>query len=232
MRISEKGPVWLSIMEQNMPEAIRGLELRVLMHLTAAACGRRRPSMQGMDSREGLKLYRDFTVWAVKSCSEEEVFVFRENMYRRAFRIGRCLALLPGLKTRQSRKRLIVLLYRNIGIELREAKAETAEKAKTEIKKPGTTKGKTDSPGMKIKIAESGKKGKAKEDKGNTESELWRICIPRCSFSAAYTPKVCHVMSGLDAGIICGILGGGSLKFVQRITEGCPHCSALHVLFI
>lgn len=180
------GPFWLAKMEENMPEGIRKLELCVLLHLTAVSCGRKTPSMQGMDSRELLKYYRDFTVDAVKACDGKALRSFRENMYRRAFMTGRCLSLLPGLQAWENRKRLIVMLYRNIGIEV------------------------TDAEG------------------GDSEKAVWPIRIPHCSFSQAYSPAICHVMSGMDAGIICGILGGGKLEFVQRITEGCPCCTALY----
>lgn len=54
------------------------------------------------------------------------------------------------------------------------------------------------------------------------------ICIPRCSFSHFYTPRMCAVMSGMDAGIICGICGGGKLTFSRRLTEGFPACKAVY----
>jgi len=54
------------------------------------------------------------------------------------------------------------------------------------------------------------------------------IRIPRCSFSRFYTPQMCAVMSGMDAGIICGIFGGGTLTFSERLTEGCPVCRAVY----
>ncbi len=54
------------------------------------------------------------------------------------------------------------------------------------------------------------------------------IRIPRCSFSHFYTPQMCAVMSGMDAGIICGLFGGGSLTFSERITQGCPACKAVY----
>lgn len=54
------------------------------------------------------------------------------------------------------------------------------------------------------------------------------IRIPRCSFSHFYTPQMCAVMSGMDAGIICGIFGGGTLTFNRRLTEGCPACMAVY----
>jgi hypothetical protein len=53
------------------------------------------------------------------------------------------------------------------------------------------------------------------------------VTIPRCSFSAYYTPDVCRVVSALDEGLAAGFTGGGRLHFVQRITEGAPCCRAV-----
>ncbi len=179
-------PFWLSIIEKNMPEVIMRLELSVLFRMTAASCGCKAPSMHGMDSGERLKLFRRFTLDAVKTCRKEALPSLRKEMYRRAFRIGRCLSFLPGLGDWKNRKRLIAVLYRNIGIQVRNAGDESRKK--------GT----------------------------------WHIGIPYCSFSSEYTPGICYVMSGMDAGIICGLLGGGKLVFTQRITEGCPYCTAFY----
>lgn len=63
------------------------------------------------------------------------------------------------------------------------------------------------------------------EIKGQMPGE---IHVPRCAFSRYYTPGMCHVMSGMDAGIICGIFGGGILTFDRRLTEGCPACRAVY----
>ena len=52
------------------------------------------------------------------------------------------------------------------------------------------------------------------------------ITVPDCFFARFYTPRQCAVMSAVDAGIIAGICGGGSLRFSQRITEGCGMCRA------
>ncbi len=181
-------PFWLAKMEENTPEVIRRMELGILMRLTAASFGCKPPSMRKMDSKKRLETYRRFTAEIIGRCSKKALPFFRKNMYRRAFCIGRCLSLLPGLGTWGNKKRLIVVLYRNIGIEVRDGADGT----------DGRNNG------------------------------LWHICIPHCSFSLAYSPQTCYVMSGLDAGIICGIFGGGSLQFTQRITEGCPYCGAVY----
>ena len=53
-----------------------------------------------------------------------------------------------------------------------------------------------------------------------------RVTIRHCSFSRAYSPAVCRVMSALDAGLLAGLSGGDRLRFTARITEGAPTCLA------
>jgi hypothetical protein len=55
--------------------------------------------------------------------------------------------------------------------------------------------------------------------------ENGEVVIPRCFFSAHYTPQVCRVVSGLDEGLAMGFCGG-RLEFGQRITEGRDCCRA------
>ena len=52
------------------------------------------------------------------------------------------------------------------------------------------------------------------------------ITVSKCYFSRYYTPEQCRIMSYVDSGIISGIMGGGRLKFSQRITDGCQCCNA------
>ncbi len=53
------------------------------------------------------------------------------------------------------------------------------------------------------------------------------IMVPRCYFSAFYSPEQCGLMSQVDAGIIAGLYGGGQLHFTERLTEGCAQCKAV-----
>lgn len=69
--------------------------------------------------------------------------------------------------------------------------------------------------------------GDGKNEPAGRRAAAFRITVPHCCFSALYTPRICHIMSGLDAGIICGILGTGTLRFEGRLTEGCPCCRAI-----
>ncbi len=50
------------------------------------------------------------------------------------------------------------------------------------------------------------------------------VSVPRCFFSAYYTPEVCRLVSALDEGLAEGFTGGGRLQFSQRITEGKECC--------
>jgi hypothetical protein len=59
-----------------------------------------------------------------------------------------------------------------------------------------------------------------------TGTQDGRVIISRCSFSSAYSPAVCRVMSALDAGLLAGLSGGDRLRFTARITEGAPACLA------
>ncbi len=59
--------------------------------------------------------------------------------------------------------------------------------------------------------------------RGNPQGE---VVISRCYFSSFYSPKVCGIISSLDAGLLSGISGGGRLSFQQRLTEGTECCRA------
>lgn len=52
------------------------------------------------------------------------------------------------------------------------------------------------------------------------------VVVERCAFATSYSPRVCRLMSSLDAGLIAGLTEGGRLTFSQRITEGSPTCLA------
>lgn len=52
------------------------------------------------------------------------------------------------------------------------------------------------------------------------------IRVQSCFFSQYYTPGMCALISAMDDGMMSGIMGGGTLTFTQRITEGCGCCRA------
>lgn len=57
-------------------------------------------------------------------------------------------------------------------------------------------------------------------------NEQGRVVVDRCAFAAWYPPRVCRLMSSLDAGLLAGLTQGGRLRFSERITEGRPRCLA------
>lgn len=193
-------PAWLAALENRTPVLLKKFEIHVLMQLTASACREKAPSLKGLDASESLAAYRAFTVRALTGKSREELLVCRRSLYRRSFRIGRFLGALPGLNGKNSKKRLITLLYKNIDITIRFV---------------DSTIGFEDEKNEKDRTADCHAAAPS------------CITIPHCCFSALYTPQICHIMSGLDAGIICGILGADTLHFSRRLTEGCPDCRAV-----
>jgi hypothetical protein len=50
--------------------------------------------------------------------------------------------------------------------------------------------------------------------------------IRACFFSRYYDPGTCRTISGLDAGLMAGLSGGGGFVFSRRITEGHASCRA------
>lgn len=52
------------------------------------------------------------------------------------------------------------------------------------------------------------------------------VTVDRCAFAEWYSPRVCGLMSSLDAGLIAGLTDGGRLSFSERISEGRPRCLA------
>jgi hypothetical protein len=56
--------------------------------------------------------------------------------------------------------------------------------------------------------------------------EQGQVVVDRCAFAAWYPPRVCRLMSSLDAGLLAGLTHGGHLRFSERITEGRPRCLA------
>lgn len=53
------------------------------------------------------------------------------------------------------------------------------------------------------------------------------ILIRSCGFCAHYDGAVCGLVSGLDEGVLAGLLGDGRLEFRERLTEGGAACRAV-----
>lgn len=50
------------------------------------------------------------------------------------------------------------------------------------------------------------------------------VIVTRCYFCRHYSPTICAIASMMDSGVICGLYGGGTFHFSQRITEGYNVC--------
>jgi hypothetical protein len=57
-------------------------------------------------------------------------------------------------------------------------------------------------------------------------TEDGEIIVSRCLFSGIYAPATCAMIAALDEGVLAGLAGGGSLRFVGRLTEGGECCRA------
>jgi hypothetical protein len=57
-------------------------------------------------------------------------------------------------------------------------------------------------------------------------TEDGEIIVSRCLFSGIYAPATCAMIAALDEGVLAGLAGGGSLRFVVRLTEGGDCCRA------
>ena len=227
---------------KHVPDFLRKVEIWALLRLTAGAFKRVLkaenktgyeaeykteskieskigiPSLYGADANRSLTVYREFTAAALSGRSREELAACRKSLYKAAYAAGRIMGLLPQIagafggcsKQIELKKQLIVFLYRNIEIVISEpgSEREGSLAANREASR------------------ETNQEANREADQEVNQEIVWHIRIPYCSFAAAYTPLICHVMSGLDAGIICGIFGGGRLVFDYRLTEGRCACRA------
>jgi hypothetical protein len=57
-------------------------------------------------------------------------------------------------------------------------------------------------------------------------TEDGEIIVSRCFFSGIYAPSTCAMIAALDEGVLAGLAGGGSLRFIGRLTEGGDCCRA------
>jgi len=93
----------------------RRIELQMLMNLTARAFGEPSPRIWTLPNREALKIYAHYTSSHLQTGADEQTL---QRMNSEALRMGRLLRLLFFVRSEARAQRLIVALYRNIGITL------------------------------------------------------------------------------------------------------------------
>lgn len=95
--------------------AFRRLELQLLMNLTARSLGQRPKCLWTRSNAKALREYAEYTCHHLKTGVDEPLL---QRMNDEAYRMGRMLRRLFFIGNHAAAERLIVALYRNIGISL------------------------------------------------------------------------------------------------------------------
>ena len=93
----------------------RRIELQMLMNLTARALGQKPKRIWTLSNAEALRAYAEYTCSNLQADADETMF---ERMNTEAYKMGRLLRQLFLISNATSAQRLIIALYRNIGIQL------------------------------------------------------------------------------------------------------------------
>ncbi|MBQ9642861.1 MAG: hypothetical protein IJV26_02345, partial [Lachnospiraceae bacterium] len=103
----------LAHLEQNTPEWVRCLEIRILLNLASRSFRSKKIRVGRRSASEALQAY---AVYTAACMSETEADPRR--LYESAFQLGKRLRRLTGLTGQQDVQRLIFYLYRNIQITM------------------------------------------------------------------------------------------------------------------
>ncbi len=93
----------------------RRIELQVLMNLTSGAFGQHPKRIWTRSNDEALKAYADYTSNHLREGADDELL---QRMNSRAYKVGLMLRRLFFVRSEAKAERLIIALYRNIGITL------------------------------------------------------------------------------------------------------------------
>ncbi len=102
-----------------------GLEIRILTRQTARAFDAAAPGCAGLTDSELLENYARFTAGAARRALRDgrDPAKLRRRLYDMASRLGGTLRLLLRPRSCQDCRRIITLLYSNIGIDISEEEA-------------------------------------------------------------------------------------------------------------
>lgn len=168
----------LVIAERFLPEAVRNRSLDELAGVVAKGFGCRPPQWRGEPFPSRLEEFARLTATeAAAAHAAGRAAAVKPGLRAGARRLGADLRRRLGVRTHDEAVRALVLLYRQLGIELRI---------------DGT-----------------------------------QVEIPRCSFSTAYSPAACEIMSAVDQGLVDGLTAGWILTFSSRLSAGAPACRAV-----
>lgn len=104
----------LSCLERRTPQWVRSLELQILLNLAAESFGQEKKYIWRLPPEEALSAYAAYTVACMESTKADP-----GRLYQSAFRLGRRLRFVCGLREEKDLQRLVFYLYRNIRIDMR-----------------------------------------------------------------------------------------------------------------
>lgn len=116
----------LFLLELYMPSVLKKRMLRTLFRITAEAFRCSVPPCLHRQFRACLREYADFTrIQAERAISRgKELDEVRERLFRNAYDMGQALRRHLGIASREDVLRVLTMLYRSIGIDLREEAGE------------------------------------------------------------------------------------------------------------
>ncbi len=104
-------------------------ELQILMRQTAKAFGANAPKTVGVSSEELLRAYAQFTAKEAMRAIQhgDNLETLYQKLYQMAYVLGRRLRRWLKPQDEQDCLAIIILLYRNIGIQMEEEEEESAD---------------------------------------------------------------------------------------------------------
>lgn len=93
----------------------RRIELQLLMNITARALGQPTRRLWTLKNDEALVVYAEYTRDSLKEGVTPQLL---QRMNQEAYKMGRLLRRLMFLKRQETIERVVVALYRNIGIDI------------------------------------------------------------------------------------------------------------------
>lgn len=94
-------------------EVGKRLQLQLLMNLAAKATGQKSRCISVMPSDKALDVFASFTAGCLPKAKEQQ-----EQLYAGAYQLGSLLRKILRIRTDEQMTRTIILLYRNIGIDM------------------------------------------------------------------------------------------------------------------
>ena len=109
---------WLDWLEERRPKFFAKIELQLLMNLTSRIFGQKSRCLWVFGPDKALRLYAQYTKELLLNHHIGDDESLQCRMRTEAYKLGRLLRRVTGLRNRSNLKRLVFILYKNIGIEM------------------------------------------------------------------------------------------------------------------